>query len=146
MSVPELLLNSLEEMLDEEFKKFKWHLTMNVLDDYDKIPRAQLEHADRTDTVSKIIQNYKEEGAVKATVTILRKLRMNDLAERLLKAETLSTASSNPSSSGVNPSSPGVTPAAAGPSLSAKDGGVIIAPILTNSNPGTWSIAFNKNQ
>lgn len=80
MSVPELLLNSLEEMNEENFKKFKFYLGSRA------IPEAQLEQADRTDTVNKIIQCYTTEGAVEATVTILRKQRMNELAENLLKA------------------------------------------------------------
>ncbi|MEQ2242609.1 hypothetical protein ILYODFUR_037659 [Ilyodon furcidens] len=139
MSVAELLLNTLEDLIEEDFKKFKWFLTMQVLDGYMPIPRAHLQNADRTDTVSKMIENYKEEGALKATATILKKQRMNDLAERLLKADAEMTSAASTATS-----SSGVTPALA-PSLSAKEGSVIIAPILNSQNHGTWTINLNKN-
>ncbi|KAK5621577.1 hypothetical protein CRENBAI_000316 [Crenichthys baileyi] len=139
MSVAELLLNTLEDLIEEDFKKFKWFLTMQVLEGYMPIPRAHLQHADRTDTVSKMIENYKEEGALNATATILKKQRMNELADRLLKAyaEMASAASSTTTSSVVTP------PLA--PSLLAKEGSVIIAPILNSQNHGTWNINLNKN-
>ncbi|XP_028271160.1 pyrin-like [Parambassis ranga] len=107
MNVPELLLGALEDLVDEDFKKFKWFLTLNILDSCAPIPKCRLEKASQFETVSKMIENYGEELAVDVTVQILTKMRMNSAAEELKKAHTARKTSA-PSTS-----SPAVTPAIA---------------------------------
>uniref|UniRef100_A0A3Q2TNU4 Pyrin domain-containing protein n=1 Tax=Fundulus heteroclitus TaxID=8078 RepID=A0A3Q2TNU4_FUNHE len=79
-----LLFNHLEELLEEQFKRFRWSLTNQK--DGKAIPKSHLENADRMDTVSKMVENYREEGALEVTVSILKAQRMNDLAEKLQNA------------------------------------------------------------
>uniref|UniRef100_A0A3Q2CI40 Pyrin domain-containing protein n=1 Tax=Cyprinodon variegatus TaxID=28743 RepID=A0A3Q2CI40_CYPVA len=85
MAVSELLLNYLDELTKDEFDTFKWYLTNPGLDNIKPIPKAHLEDKKRTDTVNRMIQNYMEEGALKATVTILEKVYRKDLVEKLSK-------------------------------------------------------------
>lgn len=76
--VPELLLAALEGLVIDYLKRFQWHLTMNVLDGLSPIPKGCLENADRQDTVRE-----DDEGAVKISLEILRKINQNDLAIKL---------------------------------------------------------------
>ncbi|XP_038817398.1 uncharacterized protein LOC120018332 [Salvelinus namaycush] len=75
-----LLLNTLEELGRSDLKTFQFHLTHYV---DDPISRSQLEDADRLVTVDRMVQSYCDEGAVKITLEILRKMGQNKLAEDL---------------------------------------------------------------
>lgn len=86
MAISQGLLGHLEDLRDDDFEKFKWYLTMNVLDSCRPIPKSRLEKASRPDTVTEIIQNYGEELAVQITVEILIKIYNNNAAERLKQA------------------------------------------------------------
>ncbi|XP_051552625.1 NACHT, LRR and PYD domains-containing protein 12-like isoform X2 [Myxocyprinus asiaticus] len=77
-SVPELLVNSLNELKEEELKKFQWYLKNDGLHS-----TSELENADVLDTVDKIVACYGLEESVKITVNILRKMKQNHLAEQL---------------------------------------------------------------
>lgn len=83
MLVPELLLETLEELQNEEFRTLKWYLSQNILESCKPFPKSHLQNASRTDTVDKIIDSYREELAVNITVEILRKMRNNRAAEEL---------------------------------------------------------------
>ncbi|XP_056099070.1 stonustoxin subunit beta-like [Rhinichthys klamathensis goyatoka] len=78
-SIKELLLNTLEELVQDELKLFQWHLTNN----HECISKSQMENADRLKTVDKMVACLGPEEAVKVTVDILRKINQNDLAEKL---------------------------------------------------------------
>ncbi|XP_062296128.1 pyrin-like [Scomber scombrus] len=86
MAISQSLLGNLEDLRDDDFEKFKWYLTMNVLDSCRPIPKSRLEKASRPDTVTEIIQIYGEECAVKITVEILMKIYNNNAAETLKQA------------------------------------------------------------
>eukprot|EP00067_Danio_rerio_P004176 NP_001038341.1 protein NLRC3-like [Danio rerio] len=78
-SVEELLLKSLEDLENPELKKFQWHLKK-----YPKrIYKCEMEKADRLDTVDKMVECFGAEDAVNNTVSILRKINQNNLAEQL---------------------------------------------------------------
>uniref|UniRef100_A0A8C4FBQ9 Pyrin domain-containing protein n=1 Tax=Dicentrarchus labrax TaxID=13489 RepID=A0A8C4FBQ9_DICLA len=54
-----ILLGSLEDLVAEEFKKFKWYLQQSeVLEGFPAIPKGRLENADRVDTVDQMVQTY----------------------------------------------------------------------------------------
>ncbi|XP_028975642.2 NACHT, LRR and PYD domains-containing protein 3-like [Esox lucius] len=82
-TIKKLLLETLEELVDNELKRFKWHLSEGVLEGFPHIKRSQLEKADRQDTVDKMVKTYGHEGAVEISLEILRRMNQNDLAEKL---------------------------------------------------------------
>uniref|UniRef100_A0A4W5QVD7 NACHT domain-containing protein n=1 Tax=Hucho hucho TaxID=62062 RepID=A0A4W5QVD7_9TELE len=83
-SVKERLLAILNDLVSEELKTFKWHLTIeNQLDGFLHIPKGQLEKSDTQDIVDQMVQKYRENVAVKITLDILKKMSRNDLAEKL---------------------------------------------------------------
>ncbi|KAK6312536.1 hypothetical protein J4Q44_G00182000 [Coregonus suidteri] len=83
-SIKERLLAILDDLGSEELKNFKWHLTIDtLLDGFLHIPMGQLEKSDRQDTVDQMVQKYRENGAVKITLEVLKKMSRNDLAEKL---------------------------------------------------------------
>ncbi|XP_044203547.1 caspase b-like isoform X2 [Thunnus albacares] len=141
MQVPQLLLDTLEDLPDSDFKTFNWYLTNNVLDGCKRIPKARLEKASRTDTVDEMRQGYGEEMAVNITVEILRKMNNNYAAEKLKEAyaERRAATSSTSSSAFAPPAAP-APPAA----ISAQNGSVIIAPIVNGGTSGSWKITINK--
>ncbi|XP_055753341.1 NLR family CARD domain-containing protein 3-like [Salvelinus fontinalis] len=83
-SVKERLLAVLDDLGSEELKRFKWYLTTeNKLDGFLHIPKGQLETSNRLDIVDQMVQKYRGNAAVKITLDILKKIRRNDLAEKL---------------------------------------------------------------
>ncbi|XP_029610818.1 NACHT, LRR and PYD domains-containing protein 6-like [Salmo trutta] len=82
-SVAELLLATLEDLLDVDLKTFKWHLTQDVLEGFPHIPLSQLENADRLDITNTMVETYGPEGAVKISLEILRKRNQNQLSDTL---------------------------------------------------------------
>lgn len=79
-SVAELLLATLEDLLNVDLKTFKWHLTQDVLEGFPHIPVSQLENADRLDITNKMVETYSPDGAVKISLEIL-KINQNQLVE-----------------------------------------------------------------
>lgn len=76
------LLATLEDLADEDFKKFKWFLQQaEVLDGFPAIPKRQLENADRMDTVDVLIETYNQ-NSVEVTIKILQIIKKNDLVQR----------------------------------------------------------------
>ncbi|XP_056224261.1 uncharacterized protein LOC130163855 [Seriola aureovittata] len=73
----EELFNILLDLNEDHFKHFKFHLRD------DGIPLADLENADRPDTVELMINKYRDRGALKVTLKVLQKISRNDLVERL---------------------------------------------------------------
>lgn len=77
-SVLELLKDSLNELMKDQLKEFRWELKNHY-----GISASELENADVLDTVDKIVERHGPEGAVKVTLNILRKMNQNQLAEVL---------------------------------------------------------------
>ncbi|XP_071031332.1 NACHT, LRR and PYD domains-containing protein 3-like [Oncorhynchus clarkii lewisi] len=77
-----LLLDILEELGRGDLKKFQWYINKGV-EEFPSISEGQLEDADRLFTVDRMVQSYCDEGAVKITLEILRKMGRNNLAEEL---------------------------------------------------------------
>ncbi|XP_030640829.1 NACHT, LRR and PYD domains-containing protein 3-like [Chanos chanos] len=96
-AVPQILLETLEELKRAELKRFQWYLTAeNELEGFSHIPKAQLENADVQDTVDKMVERHKPRGAVEITLLILRKMEQNNLAEKLESKVREDTDSTSP--------------------------------------------------
>ncbi|KAK6300940.1 hypothetical protein J4Q44_G00290380 [Coregonus suidteri] len=77
-----LLLGTLAELVSEQLETFQWHLSQGV-EDFPSIPNSQLENATRQATVDMMVQRYHDDGTVKITLEILRKMGQNKLAIEL---------------------------------------------------------------
>ncbi|XP_070699885.1 E3 ubiquitin-protein ligase TRIM39-like [Pempheris klunzingeri] len=78
------LLNTLEELRDSEFKKFKWYLQQSdILQGYQTIKGSKLEKAEGLDTVDLMVKTYKLDGALEVTKMILEKIPRKDLVQSL---------------------------------------------------------------
>lgn len=84
-SVPELLLATLNELVDEQLKTFQWFLYSNVLDGFPHIPRARIAGVDRLSTVDLLVQTYNYDDAITVTLDILMRMKLKLWAETLEK-------------------------------------------------------------
>ncbi|XP_071375297.1 NACHT, LRR and PYD domains-containing protein 3-like [Centroberyx affinis] len=81
--VKELLLETLNDLGDEDFKSFRWFLQQgDILEGFPAIPKSQLEKADRLDTVDQMVQTYSE-NTLEVTKKVLMKINRNDLVQSL---------------------------------------------------------------
>uniref|UniRef100_A0A3P9C427 Uncharacterized LOC105940627 n=1 Tax=Maylandia zebra TaxID=106582 RepID=A0A3P9C427_9CICH len=78
-----MLPDILEDLNDEEFKKFKWHLKTEVWNNISPIKENYLSKADRNDTVDLMVQTYEITGAVQVMENILKMICRNDLVKKL---------------------------------------------------------------
>uniref|UniRef100_A0A8P4GL42 Protein NLRC3 n=1 Tax=Dicentrarchus labrax TaxID=13489 RepID=A0A8P4GL42_DICLA len=79
------LFNTLEDLIDEEFKNFKWYLKQpDILEGYEPIKEYKLEKAkERQDTVDLMVKTFDLDGALKVTKKVLEKINRNDLVQSL---------------------------------------------------------------
>ncbi|XP_030587673.1 NACHT, LRR and PYD domains-containing protein 3-like [Archocentrus centrarchus] len=78
------LLNTLEDLGDEEFNKFKWFLQQeDVLHARPTIRKSRLQATNRWDTVDLMVQTYRFPGAVEVTREVLERIQRNDLLQSL---------------------------------------------------------------
>ncbi|XP_062393464.1 LOW QUALITY PROTEIN: NACHT, LRR and PYD domains-containing protein 12-like [Sardina pilchardus] len=84
-NILDLLFRTLDELEEAQLKRFKSHLsdTEGTMEGFESIPKGSLEHSDATDVASKMKEAYGGEGSVKMTLTILRKMNLNNLADKL---------------------------------------------------------------
>ncbi|XP_033182520.1 NACHT, LRR and PYD domains-containing protein 3-like [Anabas testudineus] len=76
-SVPEQLLDMLEDLGEEELKKFQWHLQNSKLPDgFHNIKKSKLEKADRLETVNSMVQMYSDK-VLDVAKLILQKMKCN---------------------------------------------------------------------
>lgn len=82
----EHLANSLQELVDEELKKFKSKLTYVELKKKIKnIPRGDIKKVSNHEDLAEILVNhYGSWNAVKVTMKILKKIHQRHVAEKLL--------------------------------------------------------------
>lgn len=83
--VPELLLATLEELVDKELRTFQWFLYSNVFGGFPHIPRSWIDGVDRLGTVDLLVQTYGYDGAVTITVDVLMRMKLKLRAETLKK-------------------------------------------------------------
>ncbi len=76
-------MEMLEDLKQEEFKKFKWFLqTGDFLAGHPRIPGGKLEKADVLDVVDLMFQTYSQHF-VEVAKEIFKKVNRNDLANAL---------------------------------------------------------------
>ncbi|MGH0130869.1 UNVERIFIED_CONTAM: hypothetical protein FKN15_043891 [Acipenser sinensis] len=83
-STKDLILKELEELLQEEYRRFTWKLRdVGLKEGYKHIPKSQLENAERIDVVDKMIDFYSDDYAMEVTAETLVAINKLDLADRL---------------------------------------------------------------
>uniref|UniRef100_A0A8C2YZK0 Pyrin domain-containing protein n=1 Tax=Cyclopterus lumpus TaxID=8103 RepID=A0A8C2YZK0_CYCLU len=88
MLVPQLLLETLEDLGDADFTKFKFYLGVKIFADRVPIAKSRLESAHRHDAVSEMMAVHGADGAVAVTVAVLKMMKINSVAEELEKTYT----------------------------------------------------------
>ncbi|RXN30880.1 LRR and PYD domains-containing 6-like protein [Labeo rohita] len=73
------LLKTIQNLKKSDLKRFQEHLE----EDHECISKSEMENADMIKTVDKMVTCFGPEEAVKITVSILRKMKQNKLAEQL---------------------------------------------------------------
>ncbi|XP_045917398.1 NACHT, LRR and PYD domains-containing protein 3-like [Micropterus dolomieu] len=78
-----VLLQTLEKLNAEDFKKFKWYLLQKeLLEGFPTLPKSQLEKADRMDTVDHMVQIYSI-NTIEVARIVLVLMNQNDLVKNL---------------------------------------------------------------
>lgn len=78
------LLYILEDLLEEEFTKFKFQLTNTTIsEEYRHIPRSTLHQASRVKLADLLIQFYGNEYSTTVTEEVLKAIDQRNLAEKL---------------------------------------------------------------
>ncbi|XP_030256319.1 tripartite motif-containing protein 35-like isoform X2 [Sparus aurata] len=86
VSTPKLLKEYLDELDEETLKNFQWFLAQINIDGSRPIPKSKLENATRVETVNKLVEAFGEDGAVEWTVDTFLRMKLNDLASKLVQA------------------------------------------------------------
>ncbi|XP_053881948.1 NACHT, LRR and PYD domains-containing protein 3-like [Malaclemys terrapin pileata] len=83
--ISDLLQSALDDLLEEDFKRFKDKLSHSGFKGKGTIPRGRLEKADRIDTKNILIAFYGGDAAVDVTIEILVKINVRGSADNLKK-------------------------------------------------------------
>lgn len=84
MAVAQMILDVLDELSADDFKRFQWNLTLPIMDECQPIRKVHLESATRQDTVTKMIGSYGEKSALELAVAVLKKMNHNNAAQQLM--------------------------------------------------------------
>ncbi|KAM5331965.1 apoptosis-associated speck-like protein containing a CARD isoform 1-T1 [Glossophaga mutica] len=80
------ILEALENLTADEFKKFKLKLlSVPLRDGYGRIPRGSLQSMDAVDLSDKLVSCYLEAYSAELTAQVLQDMGMQETAERLQK-------------------------------------------------------------
>ncbi|XP_051798163.1 NACHT, LRR and PYD domains-containing protein 12-like isoform X4 [Acanthochromis polyacanthus] len=91
---PEIILETLNNLGQDEFDNFKWFLYHEgVLGDFRSIPKCRLENAKTFNTVDEMVQTYGTKNAIKVTEMVLKKIKRNDLLPKI--SRTINEGASN---------------------------------------------------
>ncbi|XP_076137441.1 NACHT, LRR and PYD domains-containing protein 12-like [Alosa pseudoharengus] len=93
----DLLFRTLDELKAEDLKRFRMYLSERTVEGCEPIPKGKLEDKGATDVASEMKEAYGGERSVKMTLTILRKMNLNDLADKLERPQTQRPPSPVPS-------------------------------------------------
>lgn len=85
VQLAKVLKDYLEEIDEKKLREFQWYLGQHKQKGCHLIQTSQLENASRTETVDKLVQTYGEDGAVVETLDVLHRMKLNDLATKLLQ-------------------------------------------------------------
>ncbi|XP_059574028.1 NACHT, LRR and PYD domains-containing protein 12 [Alligator mississippiensis] len=81
--ISNLLLQALEDLLQDDFKRFKDELSHSDFRGKGKIRRGRLENADRIDTKNLLMDFYGADAAVDVTIEVFTRVNLRDAAARL---------------------------------------------------------------
>lgn len=84
-SVPELILDVLLELVDDDLKTFQFYLYCKPHDGCPHIAKSRVYGVDRLRTVDLLVLTYGYDGAVTVTVDILERMKLKLWAETLKK-------------------------------------------------------------
>ncbi|XP_076137443.1 NACHT, LRR and PYD domains-containing protein 12-like isoform X2 [Alosa pseudoharengus] len=79
----DLLFETLDKLGSADLKRFRTYLSERTVEELKPISKGKLEDKDATDVASMMKEAYGGERSVKMTLTILRKMNLNDLADKL---------------------------------------------------------------
>ncbi|XP_063145292.1 NACHT, LRR and PYD domains-containing protein 12-like isoform X2 [Candoia aspera] len=82
------IYKALEQLLEDQFKEFKWILEDTDYDGKPTVPKGRLEKADKRKVVDLMIQSYGEDAALKVCIDILQRSNVRDVAANLKEATT----------------------------------------------------------
>ncbi|XP_058862894.1 NACHT, LRR and PYD domains-containing protein 12-like [Acipenser ruthenus] len=83
-SSKDLLLDAIDDLVEEEYIRFKWKLDhVRLKEGYRNIPKSYLENAKQTEVVDKMIDFYGDGYAVEVAAETLGCINQNDLVEKL---------------------------------------------------------------
>lgn len=86
-SARDVVLQALEDLTHDEFKKFKLKLqTVELREGYGRIPRGQLQDMDAVDLTDKLISCYTERYGADLTASVLVAAGLQEQATRLRDA------------------------------------------------------------
>ncbi|XP_071340351.1 ribonuclease inhibitor-like isoform X4 [Trachinotus anak] len=77
------LIGFLDDLIDKQFKRFKWFLEKEKVDNIPPIKTNQLSKAEREETVDLMVQKYGFPRAVGVMETVFKKIDRNDLVKKL---------------------------------------------------------------
>ncbi|KAH1171304.1 hypothetical protein KIL84_006922 [Mauremys mutica] len=81
--ISDLLQSVLDNLLQEDFKRFKDKLSHSDFEGKGTIPRGWLENADRTDTKNLLMEFYGGDTAVNVTIEVFTQIDLRDSAAKL---------------------------------------------------------------
>uniref|UniRef100_A0ABM5FUP1 NACHT, LRR and PYD domains-containing protein 3-like isoform X2 n=1 Tax=Pogona vitticeps TaxID=103695 RepID=A0ABM5FUP1_9SAUR len=82
-SIEDALLFALDDLQEENFKRFKYKLGFLKWEGKAHIPRGKLEDANTMDTVQLLVEAYGMEGAREVAIHVLKEINLRDSATRL---------------------------------------------------------------
>lgn len=83
------ILQELEDLTSDEFKKFKLKLqSVQVREGYGRIPRGQLQGMDVMDLTDRLVSTYTESYGVELTVQVLENMGLQEQAVRLRNTQS----------------------------------------------------------
>uniref|UniRef100_A0A452GZD4 NLR family pyrin domain containing 3 n=1 Tax=Gopherus agassizii TaxID=38772 RepID=A0A452GZD4_9SAUR len=81
--ISDLLLQALDNLSQEDLKRFKDKLSHSDFEGKGTIPRGRLENADRIDTKNLLMEFYSGDAALDATIEIFTQINLRDSAAKL---------------------------------------------------------------
>lgn len=64
-TISNLILKALDELLQDDFRRFKASLTNNMAQGFDSIPRGKLEKAEQLDVMGLMVDQFGESEAAR---------------------------------------------------------------------------------
>uniref|UniRef100_A0A8C3FSN0 Pyrin domain-containing protein n=1 Tax=Chrysemys picta bellii TaxID=8478 RepID=A0A8C3FSN0_CHRPI len=93
-TLSDVLLQELDELAEQDFKRFRHKLSEFVFDDKPSIPWCKLEKADTIDAARLLKEHYGPESAVAVAIKIFTSLNFNNSARKLKQEKE--TGKNNP--------------------------------------------------